>query len=134
MSETLIEQEVKQKKPIHRFKPGESGNPAGRPKGTRNKLQGDFFRRLSDDFQRFGIYAIARARRDDPLGYVKVVAGLMPKEFEILRPLEDVSDEQLDAAYVAVRAILAAQDPGNGEAAAGTSQPTEDVPALSQAD
>ena len=123
------EQDEKQR-PSHLFRPGQSGNPGGRPVGARNKLQGDFMRRLAEDFGRFGIYAIARARRDDPLGYVRVVASLMPKEVELTRPLDDISDEQLDAAIVAVRAILAAQGDGADEGSTKGAEQAQGLPAL----
>jgi hypothetical protein len=96
------------------FKPGNLANPGGKPVKSRNRLQGDFVRRLADDFERYGIYAIARARHYDPLGYLRVCASLMPKEVELMQPLGDISDEQLDAAIIAVRAILAAQGDGTG--------------------
>ena len=132
MSEEVQEQRKEQLR-AQGFQPGKSGNPGGRPKGSRNKLQGDFMRRLSEDFARFGIYAIARARRDDPLGYVKVCASLMPKEVNLTRPLDEIPDEQLDAAIIAVRAIFAAQDTGVGEEAAGELQPAEKLQPISQA-
>lgn len=114
----------------HRFKPGHSGNPSGKPTGSRNRLQGDFVRRLADDFDRFGIYAIARARRQDPIAYVRVVASLMPKQIERTDPFDELSDEQLDAAIAAVRAILAAKSLGGEEATQGGRQAVVDLPAL----
>lgn len=105
------------------FVKGTSGNPGGKPKGSKNRLQGDFMRRLADDFERFGIYAIARVRRNDPAAYIRAIASLMPKELEISRPLDDLTDEQLNAALIAARALLAAQDFGAGAGdAAGAEQ------------
>lgn len=108
------------------FLPGNLANPGGRPVKSRNRLQGDFVRRLAEDFERFGIYAIARARHMDPLGYLRVVASLIPKEMEISTPMDGITDEQLDAAIATVRAILAAQGGGatdGGTAASGMVRP-----------
>ena len=36
------------------FKPGQSGNPKGRPKGARNRLGTRFLEALEADFNKFG--------------------------------------------------------------------------------
>ena len=85
------------------FKPGQSGNPSGKPIGSRNRLQGEFMRELAEDFAAHGKAAIAQCRMEKPDVYLKVVASLLPKELEIKRPLEDLSDEELDNAIAFLR-------------------------------
>jgi Family of unknown function (DUF5681) len=46
-----------------RFKPGQSGNPKGRPKGSRHKLSEAALRDLCADFEVGGAEAIERCRR-----------------------------------------------------------------------
>lgn len=99
----------KRKAPPHAFKPGQSGNPAGRPPGSRNKLTEDFLRALSEDFDKGGKDAILEMRKTDPSGYVKAIVQLCPKDITITNKWDDMSDEQLEAAFDAVTAIIAAQ-------------------------
>ena len=65
------------------FKPGQSGNPKGRPKGARNRLGTQFLEALEVDFNQFGAQAIALVREKKPETYMRVVADLLPKEANI---------------------------------------------------
>ena len=111
--------------PAEPWKKGVSPNPGGKPVKSRNALSGKFFKELAADFEKHGKKAIIEARECDPMGYVKMVAGLMPKEFEITKPLDEVTDEQLDAAAIAIRAILNAQSDRHDEGRSGEAQPAE---------
>jgi hypothetical protein len=51
------------------FKPG-AANTAGRPRGSRNRLQGDFLRALAADFAEHGEGVIAIARIERPVEYL----------------------------------------------------------------
>jgi len=85
-----------QQRPAHLWKPGTSGNPAGRPRGSRNKLSDDFVAALYDDFQDHGPAAIAACRAAKPDVYLCVIAGLLPRDVSIkVQQLDDLNDDQL---------------------------------------
>ena len=85
-----------QQRPAHLWKPGTSGNPAGRPKGSRNRLSEDFVAALYDDFRDHGSAAIAACRAEKPDVYVRVIAGLLSKDMTIkVQQLDDLTDDQL---------------------------------------
>lgn len=102
-----------------RFKPGVSGNPGGYPKGTRNRINVSFLNALAKDFEANGVKAIRAAREDDPVGYIKVVAGLLPKQIEQTQPLDDLTDAELTAGIALLRSRL------TGPARDGSDTPAE---------
>lgn len=112
------------------FKPGKSPNPGGKPVASRNRLQGDFMKALADDFAENGAEAIRRTRTEAPAQYLKVVASLMPKELEIKRPLEELSDDELIAGVAALQSLLDSQRPQGGDAGAEGEQPASGLPSL----
>lgn len=92
-----------------RVLPGHSLNPAGRPKGARNRLAEDFLSALQGDFAAHGRAAIAACREEDPATYCRIVASLLPRELNIRQsPLDDLDHRQLmklaDALQAAVEA------------------------------
>ncbi len=62
------------------WKPGQSGNPAGRPKGARSILQEDFFKALQADFAQNGVAVLETMRAEKPNEYARMIASLMSKE------------------------------------------------------
>jgi hypothetical protein len=93
----------------HQWKPGQSGNPAGKPKG-RQHLENQFLADLAADWEDNGKEAIRLARIDDPTSYVKVVASLMPKKVDPDGALDGITRDELRLAITALQSFLAPRD------------------------
>ena len=93
------------------FKQGMSGNPHGNRHHTRHLLNQRFLQALLLDFEAHGREAIEECRKQSPLGYVKVLGHLVPREAKIehSQSLKSMSDQELDAAIEYVRGMLAAR-------------------------
>jgi hypothetical protein len=90
------------------WQPGQSGNPLGRPKGSRNKLGEEFVAALHDDFTVHGKDAIEKVRADHPDQYLKVIASILPKELHVKdASLGDMTDDELIELLAAVRSFTA---------------------------
>jgi hypothetical protein len=75
------------------YKPGQGG----RVKGARNKISLKFLEALAADFEQYGEAAIKLVRLEKPAEYVRIVASILPKEFDINETrLHEIDDATLD--------------------------------------
>lgn len=108
----------------HAFKPGQSGNPAGRPKGARVRLGEAFLADLLTDFEQHGKAAIKDMREKSPTDYCKVVAATLPKELNVkVDEINELSDEQLAGRLASIAAELARAGSGIGSGAVEAPSP-----------
>src|SRR5262245_36816463 len=86
-----------------------SGNPAGRTRGSRNKLSEEVICALLRDFQQHGQKAVARVRQTQPAAYLKILALLVPREHKVEHSnlLKELTDEQLEAMIEYIKTSLA---------------------------
>ena len=103
------------------------GNPAGRLRGSRNKLSEEVICALLRDFREHGQKAIAKVRRTQPAAYLKVLALLVPREHKVEHRnlLKELSDEQLEAMVEYLETSLEAQARD-----VGTSHPPQSASAM----
>ena len=110
--------------PTNLWQPGESGNPTGRLRGSRNKLSEEVICALLRDFREHGQKAIAKVRRTQPAAYLKVLALLVPREHKVeYSTLKNWTDEELEAGIDLVKQMLESRAVASGAVIEGTAEP-----------
>jgi hypothetical protein len=61
------------------WRPGQSGNPAGRPPGARNRLSETVVESVLADFEEHGPRVLREVRERHPAVYLRVIASLLPR-------------------------------------------------------
>jgi hypothetical protein len=109
---------------LTRFQPGQSGNPRGRTKGSRNKLSENFLADMVDAWEQYGREALHKTATEHPEKFVSVVAGVLPKQIEVKDELSDLTDEQLAALHSALNVLAGCASGASTEAGKGNSAQT----------
>lgn len=66
-----------------RWLPGESGNPNGRPLGSRSQFSASFLRDLAASWSDCGPDVLSRVAASDPSRYLAVCSTLIPKDVQV---------------------------------------------------
>jgi hypothetical protein len=90
------------------FPKGVSGNPAGRVRGSRNRLSDSFVSDLHACWEKHGIAALERVACQQPDVLVKVIASILPKDISLT---VGVDAEQFVRNFRQARALLGNDDP-----------------------
>jgi hypothetical protein len=101
------------------WQPGQSGNPAGRPKGSRSKFSEQFVDDFYADWLAGGADAIRRTREERPSDYLKVAVAILPKQVKVEHGFENLTDEQIRERITAIDRAITEQL----GAAAGAAEP-----------
>ena len=116
--------------PTNLWQPGQSGNLAGRTRGSRNKLSEAVICGLLRDFSRHGEKAIVKVRREQPAVYLRCLTLLIPREHKVEQSnvIKNLSDQQIEDMIEYIETSLAAQAGRSVKLIEGTIEP-KTVPA-----
>ena len=108
----------------------------GRAKGARNKISTAFLEELSAHFEKEGHKAIELCFHEKPIEYLKIIASVLPKEFEVTENrLAEIPDDELEFIIQHTRRELSArlERIGGGEGPEADGREIELLPPLSKA-
>jgi Family of unknown function (DUF5681) len=111
------------------WKPGESGNPRGRPLGARQRISEQLIADIADVWETYGRNVLRRLAAQDPATLAKIAYGLLPKDIFIqVAPSApgNLSPQDWVLLVELVTLIKASAPPG------ATALPSEIVPAIEE--
>ena len=89
------------------FQPGQVANPAGRPLGSRTRLNKALIEDLYAEWKEGGRDALRIMRIEEPAQFVKCALATLPRELVFENVASDLDDAELDAMIVRLREQLA---------------------------
>jgi hypothetical protein len=87
---------------------GQSGNPAGRPKGARSRFSEKFINDFMNDWDEHGAAVIAQVRAEKPDVYLRTATAILPKVSDDGDDFDNLTPEELDARLADLEARTAA--------------------------
>jgi hypothetical protein len=90
------------------WQPGQSGNPAGRPKGARSRFSEKFVSDFLADWEIHGAAVIATVRAEKPDVYLRTATAILPKVSDDGDDFDNLTPEELDARLADLEARTAA--------------------------
>jgi hypothetical protein len=91
-----------------------SGNPSGRPLGSRHRIAEMLLRDLADEWEKSGPAVLQKLAVDEPATFAKIAYGVLPKDV-LVRVEHDnsislLSDEEIAAALETIRKLRASDE------------------------
>jgi hypothetical protein len=93
--------------PATRFSATNPGR--AKQKGARDRLSAAFLEAFASDFDEHGKTVIQTVRETDPGTYMRVAAGLLPKQVEVenMTPESGLTDDEVEQMYESLKAKFA---------------------------
>ena len=100
-----------ERKPNGQFAKGVSGNLGGNAQRSRHALNADTIREMHLAFRRGGRKATEKVMRTQPAVFLKLLVLLVPREMKMEHSggVKAMSDEEIEEAIAAIKAMLAAR-------------------------
>jgi hypothetical protein len=108
-----------------RFQKGIVANPAGRPRGTRNRLSNKLLEDMCENWQKNGKAALEIMFKEKPSEYVRAMLSVLPREFVFEEALADFGDEDIDHLLEAIRLRVLERKGEKAQLAPALPTPTE---------
>ncbi|WGR67834.1 MULTISPECIES: DUF5681 domain-containing protein [unclassified Bradyrhizobium] len=98
------------------WKPGQSGNPLGRPQGARSKFSEAACADALADWTKNGANVLERVRETDPSTYLRVLFAIIPRNVELsienrTGPMDAVEMQAMRRLVALIQATASAVDP-----------------------
>jgi hypothetical protein len=117
--------QVIERKPNGQFAKGASGNLGGNAQHLRHLVNKAFLQDMAKAWQKHGMKALEKCAKNQPAAFCKMYVLLVPREMKVEQTggVASLTDEQLEQAIAAIKAMLAARTGEEAKVIDGTAEP-----------